>query len=109
MTANAKAKQPEIDQAVNAAAQDPAADNNPQTTGKKAKVISHPNDVAAVVMAQMNAVNAKKDELTIAIKGLTDITQQLARAYAGQVQVIQQLNTRLKTLEASSENDKQAA
>jgi hypothetical protein len=47
----------------------------------------------------MNFINAKKDELTIAIKGLTDLTQQLVQAYAGQMQVIEQLATRLKALE----------
>ena len=66
---------------------------------QRTKAISHPREVAAVVMAQMNMVNAKKDELTIAIKGLTDITQQLTQAYAGQVQVIEQLTNRLKVLE----------
>jgi hypothetical protein len=63
------------------------------------RAISHPREVAAVVMAQIHTVNAKKDELTIAMKGLTDLTQQLARAYAGQVQFIEQLVTRVKALE----------
>lgn len=66
---------------------------------QKAKAISHPREVAAAVMAQMHMVNTKKDELTIAIKGLTDMTQQLTRAYASQVQVIEQLTSRLKALE----------
>lgn len=66
------------------------------------RVISHPSEVAALVVAQMAAVNAKKDELTIAIKALTDTTQQLARAYAGQTQLIQQLAARVKTLEAQA-------
>ena len=35
-------------------------------------------------------INTKKDELTIAIKGLTDLTQQLVQAYAAQMQVIEQ-------------------
>jgi hypothetical protein len=63
------------------------------------RAISHPREVTAVVMAQIHLVNAKKDELTIAMKGLTDLTQQLARAYAGQVQFIEQLVTRMKALE----------
>jgi hypothetical protein len=50
-------------------------------------------------MARMNLINTKKDELTIAIKGLTDFTQQLVQAYATQMQLIEQLSTRLKTLE----------
>ena len=64
-------------------------------------MISDPREIATVVMARMNLINAKKDELTIAIKGLTDLTQQLVRAYAGQMQVIEQLATRLKALEES--------
>ena len=66
---------------------------------QRTKAISHPRAVAAMVMAQMNIVNAKKDGLTIAIKGLTDITQQLTQACAGQVQFIEQLSNRVKVLE----------
>ena len=76
--------------------------SQPVANRQNPKVISHPRDVAAVVMAQMNMVNAKKDELTIAIKGLSDLTQQLARAYAEQMQVIEQLATRVKMLEAKA-------
>ena len=75
------------------------AATRPAENRQRTKAISHPREVAAVVMAQMNMVNAKKDELTIAIKGLTDITQQLTQAYAGQVQVIEKLTNRLKALE----------
>ena len=71
----------------------------PAENRQRTKAISHPREVAAVVLSQMNRVNAKKDELTIAIKGLADITQQLTQAYAGQVQVIAQLTNRLKALE----------
>jgi hypothetical protein len=74
----------------------------PAENRQRTKAVSHPREVAAVVMAQMNLVNAKKDELTIAIKGLTDITQQLTQAYAGQVQVIAQLTNRLKALEGKA-------
>jgi Ca2+-binding RTX toxin-like protein len=38
------------------------------------RVISNPNDVAGLVLAQLNYVNNKKDELTIAIKGLAVTT-----------------------------------
>jgi glycerol-3-phosphate dehydrogenase len=68
----------------------------PAENRQRPKVISSPREVAAVVMARMNMVNAKKDELIIAIKGLTDITQQLTQAYAGQVQRINQLTNRVK-------------
>src|SRR5499426_4713786 len=63
------------------------------------QTISDPRQIAAVVMARMNLINTKKDELTIAIKGVTDLTQQLVQAYAGQMQVIEQLAARLKAVE----------
>jgi hypothetical protein len=69
------------------------------TAQQQPNVISDPREIAAVIMARMNLINTKKDELTIAIKGLTDLTQQLVRAYAGQMQFIQQLSARLKALE----------
>lgn len=65
----------------------------------KPRVISNPGDVAGLVMMQVDAVNAKKDELTIAIKGLTDTTKQLVRAYAEHAKVIAKLQQRIKTLE----------
>lgn len=83
-------------------AADKPAQNQPKTNRQNTQAISDPRQVAAVVMAQMNMVNAKKDELTIAIKGLTDITQELARAYAGQVQIIQRLANRVKALEVTA-------
>jgi hypothetical protein len=69
------------------------------TNRQQTNTISHPRDIAAVVMARMNVINAKKDELTIAIKGLTDLTQQLLQAYAEQVQMIQQLSKRMQSME----------
>ena len=67
--------------------------------GAQQRVISNPNDVASLVLAQLNHVNGKKDELTIAIKGLADTTQQLVRAYAEHTRTIQQLSERVKVLE----------
>jgi hypothetical protein len=61
----------------------------------KARVISDPQDVAKLVLLQVDAINAKKDDLTIAIKGLADLTKQLVRAYAGQAQAIRQLQERV--------------
>lgn len=75
---------------------------NGQSTGKVGKqprVISAPNDVANLVLMQVDAVNAKKDELTIAIKGLADTTKQLVRAYAEHAKTIQRLQQRVRTLE----------
>ncbi len=76
----------------------PAGDT-PVAPRPQPQTISDPRQIAAVVMARMNFINAKKDELTIAIKGLSDLTQQLVQAYAGQMQVIEQLAARLKAVE----------
>lgn len=81
----------------------------PAETRAQTRAIADPRQVATMVMARMNVINAKKDELTIAIKGLTDITQQLTHAYAAQMQVIQQLATRVKALEAKAPEEKAAA
>jgi hypothetical protein len=63
------------------------------------RALTHPQDVMALVLRQIDAVNANKDELTIALKGLMDLTKQLAQAYAAQVQAIQGLQGRVKALE----------
>ena len=84
--------------AVDVPAGTPASDT-PVTPRPQPQAISDPRQIAAVVMARMNLINTKKDELTIALKGLMDLTQQLVQAYAAQMQVIEQLATRLKALE----------
>jgi len=75
--------------------------NGASTVASKpsSRVISNPGDVAGLVMMQVDAVNAKKDDLTIAIKGLTDTTKQLVRAYAEHAKAIQKLQERIKVLE----------
>jgi hypothetical protein len=65
------------------------------------RTVSDPRDVATLIMSRMGMVNAKKDELTIAIKGLSDVTQQLAHAYAEQAKAIEKLVKRVKVLEAA--------
>jgi hypothetical protein len=62
--------------------------------------LARPQDVMALVLRQIDTVNATKDELTIALKRLMDLTKQLARAYAAQAQAIQALQSRVKALEA---------
>ena len=74
----------------------------PAANRQQPQAIADPRQIAAVVMARMNLINTKKDELTIAIKGLTDLTQQLVQAYAAQMQVIEQLTTRLKVVEETA-------
>ena len=80
----------------------PPAGDMPAAPRPQPQTISDPRHIAAVVMGRMNLINTKKDELTIAIKGLTDLTQQLVQAYAGQMQVIEQLAARLKALEETA-------
>ena len=67
---------------------------------RRPRVLTHPQDVMALVLRQIDTVNATKDELTIALKGLIDLTKQLAQAYAAQAQAIQALQGRVKALEA---------
>lgn len=73
--------------------------------GKQSRVISTPNDVANLVLMQVDAVNVKKDELTIVIKGLTDTTKQLVRAYAEHAKTIQRLQQRVRTLEEKNKQN----
>ena len=61
--------------------------------------VSNPNDVASLILMQVDAVNTKKDDLTIAIKGLTDLTKQLTRAYAEHTNTIQKLAEKIQELE----------
>jgi hypothetical protein len=84
--------------------------NNNQARGQRppGKAVSDPREVATLVLARMNVVNNKKDELTIAIKGLSDITQQLSLAYAEQLRAIERLSKRVQSLEAAA-NTKSAA
>ena len=68
------------------------------------RVISDPKDVATLALAQLNQVNVKKDELTIAIKGLSDLTSKLVNVYASNMNTIQKLVERVKELEAGQDN-----
>ena len=52
-----------------------------------------------MVFMQIDQVNAKKDDLTIAIKGLSDFTRQLVKAYGEHTKAIQQLQQRVRELE----------
>ncbi len=86
----------------NGAARPASQPRPPQQQQQTGRPVSDPREVATLVMARMNMVNAKKDELTIAIKGLSDVTQQLAHAYAEQVKALEQLARRVKALEAAA-------
>lgn len=78
---------------------DKAKSAKQRAAGNKPRVISNPNDVARLVLMQIDAISAKKDDLTIAIKGLTDTTKQLVRAYVEHARAIQKLQLRVKQLE----------
>ena len=75
----------------------------PATAAQKPaqRAISDPREVTALVMARMNQVNAKKDELAVAIHALVDITAQLTRTYSAQLLAVEQLRRRVKALEQS--------
>ena len=83
--------------ATTAPAPTPAA--TPASEAQSRKVITDPREIAAIVMAQMGVVNAKKEDLAKAIKTLTDMTQQLVVAYAQQARFIERLAQRAKALE----------
>ena len=70
--------------------------------GQPQRTISNPEDVAKLVMMQIDAVGGKKDELTIALKQLTDTMRQLVRAFAQQAAVIQGMAKNIKELEEKS-------
>jgi len=76
-----------------------AAPAKPGAAQQPARSVSNPREIATLVMARIDQVNARKDELTIAIKGLSDMTRQLATAYAQQMLAIEQHTRRLKVLE----------
>jgi len=74
--------------------------NEGSQQNQKQRAVNNPNDVASLILMQIDAVNSKKDDLTIAIKGLTDLTKQLTRAYAEHTKTIQKLAERVKELES---------
>jgi hypothetical protein len=64
------------------------------------RTISHPREVAAVVMARMNQVNVKKDELGDSVDGLMEVMQQLTKIHEEQLLAMEQLRRRVKALES---------
>jgi hypothetical protein len=93
-----------MNESVKAAQTTPAPVANPAATSpvpdaQARKVITDPREIAAIVMAQMGVVNAKKEELAKAVKTMNDLTQQLVMAYAQQARFIERLAQRAKALE----------
>jgi hypothetical protein len=77
-------------------AKGPKANSQPK---RQQRVITNPKDVAQLVLMQIDNVNAKKDDLTIAVKGLADTAKQLVRVYAQQQNQITKLAKRIEELE----------
>jgi len=73
-----------------------ATENIETKTKRQPRVLSHPGEIVGLVMRQIDHVNSKKDELTIAIKTLADASKQLVRAYAQQAAVIQNFGSEWK-------------
>jgi hypothetical protein len=44
--------------------------------------VTHPQDVVTLVLRQIDTVNTAKDELTIALKGLMDLTTHIPHPLA---------------------------
>ncbi|NNU43270.1 ABC transporter transmembrane domain-containing protein [Ramlibacter montanisoli] len=65
------------------------------------RAASDPREVASLFMTRMNMINGKKDELSMAMNGMFDLTRQLIRNYAEQQLAIENLRRRVKTLEAA--------
>jgi ABC-type transporter Mla subunit MlaD len=63
------------------------------------RVNTNPNEVAHLVMMQIDNVNSKKDELTIAVKTLADTAKQLVGVYANQLAQIAKLAKKVEELE----------
>lgn len=74
-------------------------------TGAKPRIVRNPGDVAGIVMMQIDNVNAKKDELTIAVKSLADTAKQLVRAYVEHAKTIQRLQERVRSLEEKAKQN----
>ena len=99
----------------NRATPPPGAAADQAAAAQQPRVVSRPEDVAGLVLMQIDLVNARKDDLTIAIKGLSDLTRQLVRAYGENMQTIDQLQSKLKKVgrdgrsSGSSSNGKKKA
>ncbi|MBU1214991.1 MAG: hypothetical protein KKF58_05795 [Gammaproteobacteria bacterium] len=72
---------------------------NGKPQAKQQRVISDPKEVAQLVMMRIDQVNSKKDELTIAVKGLADTAKQLVSVYAQQQAQLAKLTKRVEELE----------
>jgi hypothetical protein len=80
----------------------PTRKTNVNGQPKPGRVISDPKEVAQLVMMRIDHVNAKKDELTIAVKSLADTAKQLVSVYAKQQAQIAKLAKKVDELEKAN-------
>ncbi len=80
----------------------PGAAAQQASIAQQPRVVSRPEDVAGLVLMQIDLVNARKDDLTIAIKGLSDLTRQLVRAYGENMLTIDQLQSKVRKMGRSA-------
>ncbi len=66
----------------------------PSETQQQKGITLSPEQLQVLVLQQLNQVNAKKDELTIAIKNLSDLATQLGQICAQQNKVIQEIKSK---------------
>ena len=76
----------------------PGAAAEQASIAQQPRVVSRPEDVAGLVLMQIDLVNVRKDDLTIAIKGLSDLMRQLVRAYGENTQTIEKLQSQIKKM-----------
>lgn len=104
MTTDKKIDEP---QSVNKEGPTPAVQAEKKTNGaagpaagaRRQRTIKDPNELASLVLMHIDAVHARKDDLTAAVKNLADITKQLTRAYGEHTKTIKALQQRIRTLE----------
>ncbi|GAB3776490.1 hypothetical protein GCM10028796_54100 [Ramlibacter monticola] len=87
------------------AAQQPSA---PLEVRRSMRTASEPRELAPAVMARMQHVRSRRDQMTTAVDDLGEIVQELTRAYVRQVLLIENLRGRVKALEEAARDDTDA-
>jgi hypothetical protein len=70
----------------------PPVNGEQATQAKQKQANLSPADLQIIVMQSINNVNAKKDDLTIAVKQLSDLTTQLSKICAQQNEKLKELS-----------------
>ena len=77
----------------------------PLESRRPMRAISEPRELAPAVMARMQHVRARRDQMAAAVDDLGEIVQELTRAYVRQVLQIENLRGRVKALEDAAARD----